>query len=500
MSNTSSAAANRGFFHDFYMEYRMSMRIYLFLAVFISIFFIYNSRPSLPASFQTASLNEEESLDFDIGKYTGEGAEVFQSVAETLNIAIDPALMAGACALGSVLHEKGIWPAGIPSLPFGLFEHNWARILVLVWCLFSVTSGIVGGELKDFNTKYVGPFMLLAFEIGYILDNVSGTSALAADSGTMIAAVSGGNMVLLSAVEFVKLLGMYAVYLLVRVFIFGIDAILSIVGKLNPFLGVFFSSIKFSLISIFTSLSSSSPVLFVLVGILLIVLAGYFFRWAYLRIRFFRHIYLVPFLHSLFRRDRSIPPVSPRRPKWLKAMYPSETILFQIPVFSRSNVRGYKDYELWWMTVTSNGMFIDRRSLFPMGRAQENSNGNSKRNTNGDSNENYKGIKHVSLSENGFFNPAFLGSYPLSSRELYYRAPHGLLSSYCEIFSLLNMQQKPSSSNKIASFIFSREYAPSFVFAAQALHFGNYDDFTKVNNVYKKEVRKRKMKGFWKRL
>lgn len=453
------------FLRDFYSDYKVSARIYLVLAVLVSVFFMYSLLPKglvfADSSVRTISVNENE--DWDLGRYGGPGGSVLQSASDTLNISIDPAIAVGVCAVGSILHEHGIWPKGIPDISFSLLDHNWARILAFIWCLFSISAGIIGGTLKDFNSKYVGPFMLLAFEVGHLLATYSaGMTVLAAEpvvagcaaSGSIISLSAGhtavasfGSALVLAILEFLKLIAIYAIYLVVRVFIFGLDVILSLFSKLNPLIGIVSTSVKASLLTLLTSLSKGHPILFTLLGVCLVALSGVLFRWAYYRIRYFKQIYLLPFLHSIFRKGQVLPSIHPKVPKWLRVQYASEQVLYQIPVFSRMSNRGFRNYELWWMTITPKGMFVDKSSILSREK------------------------QHISFSENGYFNPIYLGPYPQSSKELFIRGPHKVFGAYCEIYSLMDAGKHATSSNKASSLVFNREYANQLPYIAGALGF-----------------------------
>lgn len=433
----------------FYNENKTVMKCYVFIALLISVWVAFPW-----TQFNLSSVKSAGTLrDINVVEYGGSGGMAIQSAAETLDLAIDPPILLGLCAGASILQENGIWLEGVPTIPFGIMDYWWARILTFVWLLVYIGSVFIGGKLEEISSKYVGPACLLLFGFATIVSADWGCNVCyaATDIYPMtVSTLSFGN-VMLAVATFFQFIAMYAAYALIRIFIFGVDVITSIIGKLQPGFRIGFGGIKGLLLVGFYRLSEKSPVLFIIFGIIILVVAAFISRWAFNTIRFFREIYMVPFFHRLFGKNGNQSLIPKKVPRKIGTAITNMNIVALIPVYTMKELPGFHVREKWWLAITPTESFILRGGVFS------------------------KEIQSYPFSQNGMINPRFLANMPNGSSVMFLRQAKLLRGDYCELFTLFDIRKRPLKSNKVYQFVFSREYMNQYAAIQNLLRFPDYD-------------------------
>ena len=85
------------------------------------------------------------------------------------------------------------------------------------------------------------------------------------------------------------------------------------------------------------------------------------FKKAYITIRYFRNIYVRPFLRKFLGYDSEIPLVMPKAPKKVKLFVGEFKVDILIPVYILRKISGIKHihrHDRWWFVSTEDKKFI----------------------------------------------------------------------------------------------------------------------------------------------
>lgn len=191
----------------------------------------------------------------------------------------------------------------LPLASFGVFV-----VLLVITSLkgllnFAGTTKILCdatlGKLEDLTATLcviIGPYLVITTVTVYAAEPASG--------GVLSSAASGVLAVIASVV-------VYGMYYVVKTLV----AALGVFTFLIPGASVLFTTAKYTIVSGYTILTFVNPTVAFVIGLMLLVVALIAFSWARRMVKYYRRIYLFPFLNAAFRGGRIIPLVSKRIPR-----------------------------------------------------------------------------------------------------------------------------------------------------------------------------------------
>ena len=461
---------------EIYTENRKLIRVYVILALLLSFFMFYvaESKAAL------ISYDDTVSLDTAAVGVGGPLAMAIQSASDTVGLSIDPAIMMSFVAGASILNDYDIWLEGVPVPTFGVFSFWWARILVFSWALFALSPTIFGAELEEINTKYVGPICLLVLEVATILQSGVGVGSYAADEG--VVAYTAVSSFFLAVFEFIKIIILYLAYFCIRFMIFGLDILINLLSQLNPGVSSVFKFVKIGVAAGYIWLANAHPYVFLVLGLILVVIAFFVFKWAYKMVRYFKYIYIRPFFLGIFKRKVKQPLIFKKAPKKLVEHFNDKELKLLIPAFAIKNStenRQLKKHDRWWLAITEDGSYIVKKKFLS------------------------KKILSIPLKENGEFNKSLIYKKynEKAGDELYIRKASIFRGSFCEIFSSCNIEKNATKGNKYIRIVFSKEYMNQFEDIKEMFGFADYDILRKEKQVgFLWPWQKRKLKAMEKAL
>ncbi|MBP5260997.1 MAG: hypothetical protein J6Z43_02575 [Clostridiales bacterium] len=332
----------------FYEDNKRILKCYVVMALLFSIIMCFSAM-----SFAS---------DGDVlPRYGGTFGTTFEQAAEfAFGTSISPSYVMGLSSALSILKEVGV--DFLPKLSFGLCDLWVVRILSFIWVALTMLTPVIGEEMEKINTKYVGPFMIFAFEFIAIMETGAGgakvhAAEFATDAVSAVAA-SAGNTVLLIIGEFFKIIFMLAAYFFVRYFNYAISALVALSTGLSAFMSGAFRVVRAIFVTVVLIIAEEYPWVFYIFYAMLLILSIFVFRWAYRIVNYFKAIYIAPVKRMIFRRKEIIPLVSKKAPKKL-ADSP-----ISIPVYTlntRVGVLDVKSRSKFWLACDSEGAFFYRR-------------------------------------------------------------------------------------------------------------------------------------------
>ncbi|SCW30449.1 hypothetical protein SAMN02910456_00418 [Ruminococcaceae bacterium YRB3002] len=289
--------------------------------------------------------------------YGGTFGTTFEQAAEfAFGTSISPSYIMGLSSALSILKEVGV--EFLPKLSFGLCDLWAVRILSFLWVALTMLTPVIGEEMEKINTKYVGPFMIFAFEFVAIMELGQGSSTVnAAGFGAAVINTNAAGGVLLAITEFFKIIFMLCAYFFVRYFNYALSALVALCTGLSATMSAAFRVIRAAFVTAFLIIAENYPGVFYVFYALLLLMSILVFRWAYRTITYFKAIYIAPVKRAIFHRNETVPLTAKRIPKKLEG---SE---LAIPVFSlntRVGVLVVKARSKFYLSVDDNGPYIYR--------------------------------------------------------------------------------------------------------------------------------------------
>ena len=292
-------------------------------------------------------------------RYGGTFGTTFEQAAEfAFGTSISPSYIMGLASALSILKEAGV--DFLPKLSFGLCDLWAVRILSFLWVVLTMLTPVIGEEMEKINTKYVGPFMIFAFEFIAIMELGKGGNAVHAAGFGPAAYIGDGSTVLLVIGEFFKILFMLAVYFFVRYFNYAMSVLVALSTGLSSLMSAVYRLVRAIFVTVVLILAEECPEVFYVFYALLIILSVFVFRWAYRIITYFKAIYIAPVKRMIFHRHDIVPLVAKRKPKKI-----SDSPV-AIPVYSlNSKIAGIevKTRSQFWLAADSEGAYIYRRGF-----------------------------------------------------------------------------------------------------------------------------------------
>ena len=251
----------------------------------------------------------------------------------------------------------------LSGFSFGIYENPYVCIFLLVWFgvplilkTFSKTNAI-GCSIEAAQKKVNGVMMVITV-MSQMASNVASKSSLHA-AGSALKILSTGITAL---VCFVVLLITIIIYFLVRYLFMLVDIILVPVCTLVPFVSFLWVGAKLALIGFFILMAAFMPTLFVIVSLLLVVLAAFLFRTAYMAVRYFENIYVKALFKKIFGGyDKTKPLIAPKLPSKVREFLQGRTVQMVIPVYvlrEFPNIKGMHKWDRFWMIAENGAIYI----------------------------------------------------------------------------------------------------------------------------------------------
>jgi hypothetical protein len=248
-------------------------------------------------------------------------------------------------AVGSLLNAGTINPESIPfsdalmQLPIS----NPAAFVVLLIITLSKFGLSIAGASKFFCDVTLGK-----------IEDAVGT--VCAIGGAWLVASATTESV--AIVPFTAAAIAYAIYYLMKTMLGAADIAALIVSPIPGSTGIF-TVAKHILVGLFAWISVANPWLATIIGIILLIIAFFVFRWAKRLERYYRRIYLIPFTNSIFRR-RWTPPLVPKKlPRGVEKEFSNISIC--IEGFFMNKTTALKKREHCYLIRAGNENFIFKK-------------------------------------------------------------------------------------------------------------------------------------------
>ena len=293
-------------------------------------------------------------------RYGGTFGTTFEQAAEfAFGTSISPSYIMGLSSALSILKEVGV--NFLPKLSFGLCDLWVVRILSFIWVALTMLTPVIGEEMEKINTKYVGPFMIFAFEFIAIMETGGGGFKVsAAEFGASAVAASAGSTVLLIIGEFFKIIFMLAAYFFVRYFNYALSTLVALSTGLSVICSDAFKIIRAIFVTVVLIIAEYYPWVFYIFYAIILAISILVFWWAYRIINYFKAIYIAPVKHAIFHHKEVVPLVSKRRPDKL------QDSPIAIPVYSLNSRIGnieVKTRSKLWLGADDEGAFFYRKKF-----------------------------------------------------------------------------------------------------------------------------------------
>lgn len=417
-----------------YKENKSLIKFYVVAAVIFSIFMC------------CSTVNFAAEADVST-VYGGTFGTTFEQAAEfAFGTSISPSYVMGLASALSILKDVGV--DVFSKLSFGLCDLWSVRILSFLWVVLTMLTPVIGEEMEKINTKYVGPFMIFAFEFIALSGFGTGASVSAAGFNDAVITTNAAGGVLLAVVEFFKIIFMLAVYFFVRYFNYAVSILVALSTGFSATLSAIFRILRAIFVTVVLIIAENYPAVFYVFYALLIIFSVFVFNWAYRIINYFKAIYIAPVKRRIFHSKEPVPLVVKRHPKKLDG---SEIV---IPVYSLYGRVGRVITKLrskWYLAKDEEGPYIYRTRFLK--RTEETVR-----------------LQDVYIREAGLFRRGF---YEISDKD-----------------------------RKVARLVFSREYTPVLDDILRITGYGDYRIILQKEKEAKKDLnrqRREQIKSLFKR-
>lgn len=248
---------------------------------------------------------------------------------------------------------------------FGLLEFNVVRIIFIVWFLadklsksnrVTYTTGVI---LENLETKIRGVVHFLIVVSQFLANMPAGITVQAASATSQTVDVVKYSFNAL--ICFVLLISLLVIYIFIQSLFMFISIILLPVCTTVSFSALGIEAIKtMSVIGmIYTAICH--PIRFCIIFGLILVVAIWLFKTAYITIRYFKNIYVKAFFKSFRGYDSEIPLVTPKIPKKVRRYVKESDIDIIIPVYilkKMSNQKSMSWHDRWWFVSTKDKQYI----------------------------------------------------------------------------------------------------------------------------------------------
>ncbi len=344
---------------DIYKRYQYHILFFISAALIWSIFLF-------PFQFSTVNadtvINTPSSLSLE--SFGSSSAELATAFMETIGVSADPYAVLTFIGTASRLNDYFDWNLNISP---GIMKYDVIFIMVLI--LFSINkiskcfgttkalSMIHFGEIE----KWVGFLFTALLSSSVFIDYVTDGSFVAQAAGPGCAAVTASTFTnaLLIVLSFIITLFSWTVYYLVKMFFDFLD-IITLPLSMIPGATFLYEAVKtLGILAVMLTIMFF-PIIGLVLCILIVVTAVFFFQKSYAAMLYFRKIYIKPFFRGIFGYSKDIPLVHQKYPGKLKKLFPDASISLALPVYNIKTLRSplLKKYTKLWLICADGQMYL----------------------------------------------------------------------------------------------------------------------------------------------
>lgn len=358
-------------FKEIYFENKKFIRAYVTIFLVFSIL-AFGSGNLAFASNDFTPVEVVSTLGGSFGKAIAPVAQGYLGSIDTpsallilsaISLVLDFIPESGLTTLGNIIGVDGL--EGLSDYSFGILDFNAVKIFCLIWFLVAKLS-------KSNRVTYTTGLILENYEskIGGIVNGIVCASQFFANIplGITVQAASTTSQPMdvvkhsfNALICFTLLIGVLVIYLFIRCLFFFINIVLLPICTIVHFSSLGIETIKtLSIIGlIYTAVVH--PVIFCIIFALMLIIAIWLFKRAYITIRYFKNIYVKPFFKRFRGYDSEIPLVTPKIPKKVRRYVNESDINIIIPVYILKKVSGQKSmhwHDRWWFVSAKDKQYI----------------------------------------------------------------------------------------------------------------------------------------------
>lgn len=349
----------RELFQDIYNRYKYHILFFISAALIWSIFLF-------PCRFFTVNadtvLNTPSSLSLD--SFGSSSAELATAFMETIGVSADPYAVLTFIGAASRLNDYFGWNLNISP---GMMKYDVIFIMVLILFCISKISKCFGttkalsmihfGEIEKWVGFLFTALLSSSIFIGYVTDGTFVAQAAGPDCAAVT--VSALTNALLIVLSFVITLLSWTVYYLVKLFFDFLD-IITLPLSMIPGATFLYETVKtLGVLAVMLAIMFF-PIIGLILCILIVITAIFFFRKSYAAMLYFRKIYIKPFFRGIFGYSKDIPLVHQRCPGKLKKLFPDASVSLALPVYNIKTLKSplLKRYTNLWLICADGQMYL----------------------------------------------------------------------------------------------------------------------------------------------
>lgn len=280
-----------------------------------------------------------------------------------ISLALDFIPESDLATLGNAIGVDGL--EGLSNYSFGILDFNVVKIICLIWFLFAklsksnrvtYTTGLI---LENYESKIGGFINGLVVASQFLANIPLGITVQAASTTSQPTDVVKHSFNAL--ICFILLMSVLVIYLFIRCLFFFINIILLPVCTIVRFSALGIEAIKTMSIIGLVYTAIFHPIIFCVIFALMLIVAIWLFKTAYITIRYFKNIYVKPFFKSFRGYDSDIPLVTPKIPKKVRRYVTESDIDIIIPVYILKKMSGQKSmrwHDRWWFVSAKDKQYI----------------------------------------------------------------------------------------------------------------------------------------------
>lgn len=354
-------------FSDIFRRHKYQI---LFLTAAALIWSVFLFPGSCHTAFADTALNTPSALSLE--SFGSSSAELATSLMETIGVSADPYAVLTFIGTASRLSDYFGWNLNISP---GLMQYDVLFIMVAILFGISKISKCFGttkaltmihfGEIE----KWVGFLFTVLLSSSAFIGYVTGNSSAAiphvyawvhaAAPGTSAVVFSAAANVLLIVLSFLITLTSWAVYYLVKLFFDFLD-IITLPLSMIPGATFLYEAVKTTGVLAVMLAIMFFPVIGLILCILIVITAAFFFKKSYAAMLYFRKIYFKPFFRGIFGYSQDIPLIHKKCPGKVKKLFPEASVTLALPVY---NIKALKEprikrYVRMWLVCSCGQMYL----------------------------------------------------------------------------------------------------------------------------------------------
>lgn len=358
-------------FKEIYFENKKFIRAYVAICLVFSIL-AFGSGTLAFASNSFTTVEVVSALGGNFGKTFAAGAQGFLGsmdppsamfLLSIISFAFDVISEDKLASMGASIGIDGL--ERLSNYSFGILDFNAVRFICIVWFIIAKLS-------KSNRVTYTTALILeeKASKIGAMMNglvvasqflanvplSVTVQAASATSQPTDVAKYSFNALIC-----FALLMSALAMYLFIRCLLFFIDIMLLPIYTIVHFSALGIEVVKTISIVGLIYIAIVYPIIFAVIFVLMLLVAIWLFKKAYITIRYFKNIYVKPFFKKFRGYDSDIPLVAPKMPKKVRRYVTESDIDIIIPVYilkKLSSQRAMHWHDRWWFVSAKDKQYI----------------------------------------------------------------------------------------------------------------------------------------------